>query len=158
MKRTSNLLSCILCVLALCYCSTNKNIGTKYELIILTNKDTLHSYISNYFKLSEQRDVETWYNIYLNKCTKFYKIENPTKDSIINLIKSYWLTSDQQHHAITKIESKKLPAATEILVTMDYSYNLLSTSTFKLIEKLKLQMILDKDNKVLSIKELSRGI
>ena len=69
----------------------------------IKDKDKLSIYLKKYFKLSEDRDLETWYNTYLNKCTQFYKIENPKKDSIVNLIKSYWLSSDQQKHEITKI-------------------------------------------------------
>ena len=118
----------------------------------------LNIYLKNYFKLSEDRNLETWYNTYLDKCTHFYKIEKPTKDSIVNLIKSYWLTSDQQHHDITKIESKSTKTGKEVFITMDYSYNIIATNTKRIIPKLKLLLILDKNEKVISIKEFSRGI
>jgi hypothetical protein len=127
------------------------------QLIELKSKDKLAIYIKNYFKLSEDRNIETWYNIYLNKCTTFYKIEKPTKDSILNLIKSYWLTSDRQKHEITKIESQNTVKGKEIFVTMNYSYLVIATNTSRVINNLKLYMLLDKKNKVLLIREFSRG-
>ena len=135
---------------------TTTNPNTEYK--ILADQDPLNIYIKNYFILSEQRDIETWYNTYLNKCKQFYKIEAPTKESIVNIIKSYWVTSNLQKYSITKIKSKKLSTRKEIFVTMDYSYTIIATNTAKLIQKLKLQIIVDDDNKVWLIKEFSRGI
>ena len=159
MKNIIIIVSCIYFFGTMQACVSKKattNANTEY--IIVTDQDPLNIYIKNYFILSEQRDIETWYNTYLNKCKQFYKIENPSKDSIVNIIKSYWVTSNQQKHTITKIESKKLPTGKEIFVTMDYSYTIIATNTAKLIQKLKLQIIVDDDNKVWLIKEFSRGI
>lgn len=138
-----------------CYHSkeaANTNLFTE-----LKSDDELAIYLKNYFKLSEDRALETWYNIYLHECKTFYKIENPTKDSILYLIKSYWLTSNNQKHEITKIETKKTANGKEFFVTMNYSYNLIATNTKRLINNLKLYMLLDKKNKVLVIREFSRG-
>jgi hypothetical protein len=138
-------------------CSHSKEATTTSQFVALKTDDKLTVYIKAYFKLSEDRALENWYNIYLNKCTTFYKIESPTKDSILNLIRSYWLTSNNQKHEITTIEAKKTATGKEILVTMRYSYFHITTNTTKVIEKLKLLMVLDKQRKVLIIREFSRG-
>jgi hypothetical protein len=138
-------------------CSHSKEATTTSQFVALKTDDKLTVYIKTYFKLSEDRALENWYNIYLNKCTTFYKIESPTKDSILNLIRSYWLTSNNQKHEITTIEAKETPTGKEILVTMRYGYFHIATSTTKVIEKLKLIMVLDKKRKILLIREFSRG-
>ncbi len=107
--------------------------------------------------LSQERKIEEWYDTYLNKCKRFYKIENPTKDSILNLIKSYWLTSDGQKHDILSIQQRPIKNGKEVIVTMNYSYRIIAEDRVKRIPQLKLQMILDRKNKVISIKELSRA-
>ncbi|MEO6540357.1 MAG: hypothetical protein ABIN74_05175 [Ferruginibacter sp.] len=122
----------------------------------LPESDGQYRYIKNYFILSEQRKIEEWYSTYLNKCTLFYKIENPTKDSIFNLIKSYWLTSDEQKHDIRSIQWRPFKKGKEVLVTMNYAYRIIAENRVKQIPKLKLQMILNRRNKVISIKEVSR--
>ena len=139
-------------------CNGSKNSGQNKFYLEVKDNDKLSIYLKNYFKLSEDRDLETWYNTYLNKCAQFYKIENPSKDSIINLIKSYWLTSDQQHHDISKIESRNVKTGSEVFITMDYSYNIIATNTKRIILKLKLLLVLDKDDKIISIREFSRSI
>ncbi len=125
--------------------------------IDLPDSDKNYEYIKNYFMLSEQRKIEEWYNTYLNKCRLFYKIENPTKDSIINLIKSYWVTSDEQKHDIRSIQWRPYKTGTEVLVTMNYSYRIIAQDRLKQIPELKLQLILNRRNKIISIKEVSRG-
>ena len=126
-------------------------------LIDLPDADGQYQYIKNYFILSEQRKVEEWYSTYLNKCTLFYKIQNPTKDSILNLIKSYWVTSDEQKHDIQSIQWRPIKNGKEIFVTINYSYRIITQNLVKQIPKLKLQIILNRRNKVISIKEFSRG-
>ena len=158
MRKITVVLSFLACFLFM-NCNSSRN--TSVSLINykeVKDSDKLSIYLKNYFKLSEDRDLETWYNTYLNKCTQFYKIEKPTKDSIVNLIKSYWLTSDQQHHDITKIESSNTKSGKDVFINMNYSYNIIATNTKRFIKKLKLHIILNKQNKVLSIKEFSRGI
>lgn len=123
----------------------------------LDSSEKLFIHVKNYFKLSEDRAIETWYKTYLSKCTTFYKIDNPTKDTILNLIKSYWVTSSNQKHEITKIEAKQTRKGKEIIVTMNYSYLLLATNTTREIKNLKLFMVLDRKKNVLLIKEISRG-
>ena len=123
----------------------------------LPEADVQYQYIKNYFVLSEQRKIEEWYNTYLNKCTLFYKIENPTKDSILNLIKSYWVTSDGQKHDIRSIQWCPFKNGKEVHVTMNYAYRIIAEDRVKQIPQLKLQMILNRRNKIISIKELSRG-
>ena len=139
-------------------CNGSKKSNQHKIYLEIKDKDKLSIYLKNYFKLSEDRDLETWYNTYLNKCTLFYKKEKPTKDSILNLIKSYWLTSDQQHHDISKIESRKIKTGKEVFITMDYSYNIIATNTKRIIPKLKLLLVLDKNDKIISIREFSRGV
>lgn len=123
----------------------------------LPETGTQYQYIKNYFILSEQRKIEAWYSTYLNKCTLFYKIENPTKDTILNLIKSYWVTSDGQKHNILSIQERPVKNGKEVHVTMNYAYRIIAEDRVKKIPNLKLQMILNRRNKVISIKELSRG-
>ena len=125
--------------------------------IDLRDSDERYQYIKNYFILSEQRKLEAWYSTYLNKCTLFYKIKNPTKDSILNLIKSYWVTSDEQKHEIQNIQWRPFKNGAEVFVTMNYSYRIIAENRVKQIPRLKLQMILNRRNKVISIKEFSRG-
>ena len=139
-------------------CNGSKKSNQHKIYLEIKDKDKLSIYLKNYFKLSEDRELETWYNTYLNKCTQFYKIEKPTKDSIVNLIKSYWLTSDQQKHDISKIESRNMKIGKEVFITMDYSYNIIATSTKRIIPKLKLLLVLDKNDKIISIREFSRGV
>lgn len=123
----------------------------------LPDTDSHYQYIKNYFLLSEQRKLEELYSTYLAKCTLFYKIENPTKDTIIDLIKSYWVTSDGQKHDIQSILWRSFKNGAEVLITMNYAYRIIAEDRVKQIPKLKLQMILNRQNKVISIKELSRG-
>ncbi len=123
----------------------------------LPKPDEYHQYIKNYFILSEQRKIEEWYSTYLNKCKLFYKIENPTKDSILNLIKSYWVTSDQQKHDILFIQWGPIKNRKLVIVTMNYSYRIIAENRVKQIPLLKLELILNRRNKIISIKELSRG-
>ena len=82
----------ILCLLLIGFsfsnCNGSKNSNQHKIYLEIEDKDKLSIYLKKYFKLSEDRNLEIWYNTYLNKCTQFYKIENPTKDSIVNLIKS----------------------------------------------------------------------
>ncbi|MEO6253114.1 MAG: hypothetical protein ABIO79_07415 [Ferruginibacter sp.] len=125
--------------------------------IDLPDSDGRYQYIKNYFMLSEQRKLEVWYNTYLTKCMLFYKIENPTKDSILDLIKSYWVTSDEQKHDILSIQWRPFKNGTEVLVTMNYSYRIIAENRVRQIPKLKLQLILNRRKKIISIKELSRG-
>ena len=139
-------------------CNGSKKSNQHKIYLEIKDKDKLSIYLKKYFKLSEDRNLEIWYNTYLNKCTQFYKIENPTKDSIVNLIKSYWLTSDQQKHDISKIESRNMKIGKEVFITMDYSYNIIATSTKRIIPKLKLLLVLDKNDKIISIREFSRGV
>ena len=123
----------------------------------LPELDQQYQYIKNYFILSEQRKIEAWYSTYLNKCTLFYKIENPTKDSILHLIKSYWITSDGQKHDIRSIQWRPIKNGKEVLVTMNYAYRIIAENRVKQIPQLKLQLILNQRNKIISIKEVSRG-
>ena len=123
----------------------------------LPESDGQYQYIKNYFILSEQRKIEEWYHTYLAKCTLFYKIENPTKDSILHLIKSYWVTSDGQKHDIRSIQWRPFKNGKEVLVTMNYAYRIIAEDRVKQIPQLKLQLILNRRNKIISIKELSRG-
>jgi hypothetical protein len=123
----------------------------------LSESGEQYRYIKNYFILSEQRKTEEWYSTYLNKCSLFYKIENPTKDSILNLIKSYWVTSDGQKHDILSIQWRPFKNGKEVLITMNYAYRIIAENRVKQIPGLKLQMILNRRNKIISIKELSRG-
>ena len=125
--------------------------------IDLPDTDAHYQYIKNYFILSEQRKLEEWYSTYLNKCTLFYKIENPTKDSILHLIKSYWVTSDEQKHDIQSIQWRPFKNGAEVFVTMNYAYRIIAENRVKQIHKLKLQMMLNRHNKIISIKEFSRG-
>jgi len=125
--------------------------------IDLPDADGRYQYIKNYFILSEQRKIEAWYSTYLNKCTLFYKIENPKKDSILNLIKSYWITSDEQKHEIKSIQWCSFKKGAEVFVTMNYGYRIIAENRVKQIPKLKLQLNLNRRNKIISIKEFSRG-
>ena len=147
---------CVLFSLQNCNRHLQKNTVTAV-FINLPDSDAHYQYIKNYFILSEQRKLEAWYSTYLNKCTLFYKIENPTKDSILNLIKSYWVTSDEQKHDIHTIQWRPFKNGTEVFVTMNYSYRIIAENRVKQIPRLKLQMILNRHNKVISIKEFSRG-
>ena len=108
----------------------------------LPESDGQYRYIKNYFILSEQRKIDEWYNTYLNKCSLFYKIENPTKDSILNLIKSYWVTSDGQKHDIRSIQWRPFKNGKEVLVTMNYAYRIIAENRVKQIPGLKLQRFL----------------
>jgi len=123
----------------------------------LSESDGQYQYIKNYFALSEQRQTEEWYNTYLTKCSLFYKIENPTKDTILNLIKSYWVTSDGQKHDIRSIQWRPVKNGKELIVTMNYAYRIIAEDRVKQIPQLKLQIILDPRKNIISIKELSRG-
>ena len=150
---------CWICVL-LAFQNCNRHIEKNTAHLVFTDlheSDVHFKYIKNYFILSEQRKTEEWYSTYLDKCTLFYKIENPTKESILNLIKSYWVTSDGQKHDIRSIQWRPLRKGKEVLVTMDYAYRIIAENRLKQIPRLKLQLILDRRNKILSIKELSRG-
>jgi hypothetical protein len=137
-------------------CYTSKN-ASSTAFIEITKNENSFKYISNYFLLSEKREIELWYNTYLNECQQFYKIQQPTKDSIINLIKSYWVSSDEQKHEITKIEQQNTKGNKSFWVTMNYSYRIISSNTKRNITNLKLEMILNKRSKVISIKEIGRG-
>ena len=123
----------------------------------LAATDLRYQHIKNYFLLSEQRRLDEWYSTYLNKCTLFYKIENPGKDTILNLIKSYWLTSDQQKHDIRSIQWRSVNKGAEVFVTMDYSYRIIAENRVKQVPELKLHILLNRRNKVISIQEFSRG-
>ena len=147
---------CVLFSLQNCNRHLQKNTVTAV-FINLPDSDAHYQYIKNYFILSEQRKLEEWYSTYLNKCTQFYKIENPTKDSILNLIKSYWITSDEQKHEIQSIQWRPFKNGKEVFVTMNYAYRIIAENRVKEISKLKLQMILNRRNKIISIKEFSRG-
>jgi hypothetical protein len=147
---------CLLITLQNC----NRHVQKNMEHAVFTDlpeTDGQYRFIKNYFILSEQRKLEEWYNSYLDKCSLFYKIENPTKDTILNLIKSYWLTSDGQKHEILSIQWRPVKNGKEVAVTMNYSYRIIAENRVKQIPALKLQIILDRRNKILSIKELSRG-
>ncbi len=141
----------------LCTASCGQKNNVPADFIDLPDSDKHYQYIKNYFLLSEQRKLEAWYSTYLNKCTQFYKIENPTKDSILNLIKIYWVTSDEQKHDIQSIQWHPLKNGAEVFVTMNYSYRIIAENRVKQIPKLKLQMMVNRRNKVISIKEVSRG-
>ena len=158
MKKIANAFFgiCVLLSLQNCNRHLQKN-RLPAAFIDLPDSDAHYQYIKNYFILSEQRKLEAWYSTYLNKCTLFYKIENPTKDSILNLIKSYWVTSDEQKHEIQSIQWRSFKTGAEVFVTMNYSYRIITENRVKQIPKLKLQMILNGRNKVISIKEFSRG-
>jgi hypothetical protein len=147
---------CVLFSLQNCNRHLQKN-AVPAAFIDLRDSDERYQYIKNYFILSEQRKLEAWYSTYLNKCTLFYKVENPTKDSILNLIKSYWVTSDEQKHEIQSIQWHPFKNGAEMFVTMNYSYRIIAENRVKQIPKLKLQMILNRRNKIISIKEFSRG-
>ncbi len=123
----------------------------------LPDSDKRFQYIKSYFILSEQRKLEAWYSSYLNECKLFYKIENPTKDSILNLIKSYWVTSDAQKHYIQSIQWRPFKSGAEVFVTMNYSYRIIAENRVKQIPKLTLQLILNRRKKIISIKEVGRG-
>lgn len=144
---------CILLSLQSC----NRHLQTEAALIELPEIDVQYRYIKNYFMLSEQRKIEEWYSTYLNKCTLFYKIQNPTKDTILNLIKSYWVTSDGQKHDLRSIQYRPVKNGKEVIVTMNYAYRIIAEDRVKNIPNLKLQLILNRRNKVISIKELGRG-
>lgn len=75
----------------------------------------------------------------------------------MNLIKSYWATSDEQKHDIQLMQWRRFKNGSEVHVTMNYSYRIIAENRVKEIPMLKLQMILNRQNKVVSIKELSRG-
>ena len=147
---------CVLLSLQNCNRHLSKNTATA-AFTELPELDEQYQYIKNYFILSEQRKIEAWYNTYLNKCRFFYKIENPTKDSILHLIKSYWITSDGQKHDIRSIQWRPIKNGKEVLVTMNYAYRIIAENRVKQIPQLKLQLILNRRNKIISIKELSRG-
>ena len=147
---------CVLLSLQNCNRHLSKNTATA-AFTALPELDAQYQYIKNYFILSEQRQTEDWYSTYLNKCTLFYKIEKPTKDSILHLIKSYWVTSDGQKHDIRSIQWRPVKNGKEVLVTMNYAYRIIAEDRVKQIPELKLQMILNLRNKIISIKELSRG-
>ena len=158
MKKIVSTLLGICVLLSLQNCNPHlKESAAPAVFIELPDSDGQYQYIKNYFLLSEQRKVEEWYSTYLNKCTLFYKIENPTKDSILNLIKSYWLTSDEQTHDIKSIQWRPIKNGKEVFVTMNYSYRVIAENRVKQIPQLKLQLILNRRNKVMSIKEFSRG-
>ena len=147
---------CVLLSLQNCNRHLSKNTATA-AFTELPELDEQYQYFKNYFILSEQRKIEAWYSTYLNKCTLFYKIENPTKDSILHLIKSYWVTSDGQKHDIKSIQWRPFKNGKEVLVTMSYAYRIIAEDRVKLIPQLKLQLILNRRNKIISIKEVSRG-
>ncbi|HMK03470.1 MAG TPA: hypothetical protein VK489_04735 [Ferruginibacter sp.] len=138
----------------------NRHLQNNTETAVLTDLPEhagQYRHIKNYFMLSEQRKLEEWYSTYLTKCTLFYKIENPVKDSILNLIKSYWLTSDEQKHDIRSIQWRPLKKGKEVFVTMNYSYRIIAENRVKQIPQLKLQLLLNRRNKIISIREWSRG-
>jgi hypothetical protein len=148
--------SCILFFSPGCNRQAHKTAGsTTYSE--LAGSDRQYQYIKNYFILSEQRKLDEWYDTYLDKCILFYKVERPTKDSILNLIRSYWVTSDGQKHEILSMQWRPIKKGKEVFVTMNYSYRIIAENRVRQIPKLKLQLILDRGNKILSIKEWSRG-
>ena len=151
------LLSLQNCNRHLCTASCGQKNTAPAIFINLPDSDAHYQYIKNYFILSEQRKIEEWYSTYLNKCTLFYKIQNPTKDSILHLIKSYWVTSDEQKHDIQTIQWRSFKNGAEVHVTMNYSYRIIAENRVKQIPQLKLQLILNRRNKIISIKEVSRG-
>lgn len=158
MKKTPAIFFGICILLSFQNCSRHlKSNSTPAAFTDLTESHKQYKYIKNYFILSEQRKIEEWYSTYLNECTQFYKIENPTKDSIMNLIKSYWATSDEQKHDIQLMQWRRFKNGSEVHVTMNYSYRIIAENRVKEIPMLKLRMILNRQNKVVSIKELSRG-
>jgi|GEM_PF-4643369 len=147
---------CILFSLQNCSPHLQKN-SEPHAFTELAATDLRYQHIKNYFLLSEQRRLDEWYSTYLNKCTLFYKIENPGKDTILNLIKSYWLTSDQQKHDIRSIQWRSVNKGAEVFVTMDYSYRIIAENRVKQVPELKLHILLNRRNKVISIQEFSRG-
>jgi hypothetical protein len=144
----------LICFLQNMGCSSSKISKTAK---VVDSTTSTYKYLVNYFVLSENREIENWYNTYLSECNQFYKIEKPTKDTIVNLIKSYWVTSNQQKHIITKIEKLHTGKQAVYHVTMNYSYNIITTNTLRSISNLKLEMILNKRKKVTSIREIARG-
>jgi actin-related protein len=155
--RILKILSCYLlfiCFLQNMGCASSKISRTA---MVVDSTTSAYKYLVNYFVLSENREIENWYNTYLSECNQFYKIENPTKDTILNLIKSYWVTSNQQKHIITKIEKLQAGEKSIYHVTMNYSYNIIATNVLRSIPNLKLEMILNKRKKVISIREIARG-
>jgi hypothetical protein len=144
----------LICLLQNMSCASSKISHTD---IVVDSTTNTYQYLVNYFVLSENREIENWYNTYLSECNLFYKIEKPTKDSTLNLIKSYWVTSNQQKHSITKIEKLHTGKQTVYHVTMNYSYNIIATNVLRSIPNLKLEMILNKRKKVTSIREIARG-
>ncbi len=158
MKKIVTALFGICVLLSLQNCNRHLQSNTAPAAFLdLSDSDGHYRYIKNYFMLSEQRKLETWYSTYLNKCTLFYKIEYPTKDSILNLIRSYWVTSDEQKHEIQSIQWRPIKTGAEVFVTMNYSYRIIAENKVKQIYKLKLQLLLNRRNKIISIKEFSRG-
>ncbi len=158
MKKIVSAFFGIFVLLSLQNCNPHLQSNTAPAVFIdLHDFDGRYQYIKNYFILSEQRKVEAWYSTYLNKCTQFYKIEKPTKDSILNLIKSYWVTSDEQKHDIQSIQWRPFKNGAEVFVTMNYSYRIIAEDRVKQIPELKLQLMLNRRNKIISIKEFSRG-
>jgi hypothetical protein len=157
MKNIITALLGICVLLSLQNCNRHLQNNTPAAFTVLPETDGQYQYIKNYFILSEQRKIEEWYSTYLNKCTLFYKIEKPTKDTILNLIKSYWVTSDGQKHDIRSIQWRAIKSGKEVHVTMNYAYRIIAENRVKNIPNLKLQLILNRRNKVISIKELSRG-
>lgn len=158
MKKIIAVFFGICSLLTLQHCNRHLQKNTVPEVFTaLPETNEQYPYIKNYFILSEQRKTAEWYSTYLNKCTLFYKIENPTKDSILNLIKSYWVTSDGQKHDIRSIQWRPFKNGKEVHVTMNYAYRIITEDRVKQIPQLKLQLILNRRNKIISIKELSRG-
>ena len=157
MKKIVTTFFGICVLLALQNCNRHAQNNVPAAFIDLPEYDAQYQYIKNYFMLSEQRKLETWYSTYLNKCTQFYKIQNPTKDSILNLIKSYWVTSDEQKHDIQSIQWRTIKNGAEVFVTINYSYRIIAENRVNEIPKLKLQIFLNRRNKIIRIMEFSRG-
>jgi hypothetical protein len=112
--------------------------------------------IRNYFEANQSRNAELVYS-YLNYCTRFYEISNPTREKIITDLTAYWDRITNISQNIHSIQTEKAGDYLDCFVNMDYSFFSLKDQVNKTIQSLNIKLRLDNNYNIIEIYEISRS-
>ncbi len=116
---------------------------------------TTEQHVRNYFEITTSKVFDNIFP-YLIYCTRYYNDYNPSRESIYKAAIGYWGKVTNITQTINYVTVESIENGKNILVNMDYSFFSIKDQQQKYITNLSLRMLLDNNNNIIEIYELSR--
>lgn len=128
------------------------NYKNDYNLDIATTNvddqdDAIYA-IKNYLLAEEHRNFNEIYNCFSPTLFRYWDIQNPTRDQLLNRYNHAWTVSE---NSVNDLKDIKKTGAREYVYTVDFTYFSTKDQMYKTVTDSKVKITFDSDYKIISI-------